>query len=142
MSDLKSIKNDADLEKSLKRIEEIFFAKEGTPEETELEELVTKVRAYEEARFPKELPEPIEAIKFMMEQGAYSPEDLTSSTVTCSQLLDVLDRIRPLSFEIAESLSKQLDISIEILWPNGGLPEEPANSVEESNLRALGTTPD
>ena len=139
MSDLQAIRSDADLEKALTRIEEIFFAEEGTPEEKELEDLASKVRVYESVQFPRRMPEPIEAIKFMMEQGAYLPEDLVCSAVRHSELLELLAGTRSLSFEMARAFGEQLGIPIEILWPHN---EHTAEFPKEGTLPAVGTTPD
>lgn len=65
---LKPIKTDADHEAALKEIESLWNAEEGTPEADHLEILTTLVEAYEEARFPMDLPDPIEAIRFRLEQ--------------------------------------------------------------------------
>ena len=139
MSELWEIESDADLERALARIEEIFFAEEGTPEDKELEDLVGRVRAYETARFPREMPDPIEAIKFTLELGAYLPDDLASSAVSYSEVFEVLSGTRPLSYEIANALSDNLGIPMEVLWPHSMHSAELAN---ETNLPAVGTTPD
>ena len=142
MSDIHSIRSDADLEKALARIEEIFFAEEGTSEESELEDLVSKVRTFEAGRFPRAIPVPVEAVKFMMEQGAYLPEDLASSAANRSEILEVLAGTRPLSFEMAQTFSERLAIPIEILWPHSEHPEELISSAEDATLPAVGSSTD
>lgn len=142
MSDLQAINCDADLEKALARIEEIFFAEEGSDEERELENLVSKVRAYESARYERKMPEPIEAIKFMMEQGDYLPEDLVCGAVSHSERLDVLAGTRSLSYEMASSLSDQLAIPLNILLPEVMQSAEKAGQGEGVDLPAVGTRPD
>ena len=117
MSEIRDIQTDADLEKALARVEEIFFADEGTSEERELEELTGKIRAYEVARFPREMPEPIEAIKFVMEQAGYEPTDLVSCIGSLADVQRVLAGDRPITLAIAERLHERLGIPLSLLWP-------------------------
>ena len=65
---IKPIKTKKDYAKALKRLEDIFDAKPGTPQGDELEVLGILIDNYENQHFPVELPDPIEAIKFRMEQ--------------------------------------------------------------------------
>ena len=128
--------------KALARIEAIFFAEEGSDEEGELENLVSEVRAYEAARHERKMPEPIEAIKFMMEQGDYLPEDLVCSAVSHSELLEVLEGIRSLSYEMASAISERLAIPLEILLPEVKHSTAIAGPDGGVGLPAVGTTPD
>lgn len=142
MSDLHAIQSDADLEKALARVEEIFFAEEGTPEGQELEGLVKKITAYESTRFPREVPEPVEAIKFMMEQRAHLPEDLVCSAFSLSDFLEVLAGTRSLSIEMATNISEQLAIPLEILWPESENSLEGGDTGEKTALPTIGTALD
>lgn len=72
----KIIKNDADHQDALERIDEIFNARPGTPESDELELLVHLVEEYEESAYPIPLPDPVEAIRFRMEQEGLKQADL------------------------------------------------------------------
>jgi HTH-type transcriptional regulator/antitoxin HigA len=72
---LKSIKNKKEYHLALKRLELIFNAKPGTDEGAELEVLGTLVGKYEEMHFPIDIPDPIEAIKYRMEQMGLSQND-------------------------------------------------------------------
>lgn len=74
--DIKPIKNEADYQSSLARLDEIFDANINTPEGDELEVLGILIDKYENEHFPIDLPNPIEAIKFRMEQMNYSQNDL------------------------------------------------------------------
>ncbi len=142
MSELQAIESDAELGEALARVEEVFFAEEGTPEAQELEDLVSKIRAYEATRFPRKMPDPIEAIKFVIEQGAYQPEDLASSAIPHSDILEVLAGRMPLSFEMASTLSEQLAIPMELLWPRSENSTELGRPAKEAHLPALGKAPD
>ena len=70
--EIKPIKSQKDYEDSLERLEMIFDATKGTPEGDELEILGLLIDTYEKEHFPMELPDPVEAIKFRMEQLGYS----------------------------------------------------------------------
>ena len=77
MADIKLIKTKDDYEKILKRIEEIFDSKPGTPAGDELELLVKIVEIYENEKYPMDLPSPVAAIKFRMEQQGLKSKDLS-----------------------------------------------------------------
>jgi len=73
---LKIIKAEAEYEAALERIEGIFNAKPGTQEGAEMKQLVYLVEQYENEKYPIECPDPIEAVKFRMEQQGLKPGDL------------------------------------------------------------------
>ena len=73
---LKPIRNDDDLRAAFKRLELVYQAQEGTPEADEMEILVTLIEAYENKHFPISAEDPIEAIKFRMEQQGLTQKDL------------------------------------------------------------------
>jgi HTH-type transcriptional regulator/antitoxin HigA len=70
---VKPIRTDKDHREALKEIERLWSATEGTPEDDRLEVLVTLVDAYEEKRFPIDVPDPIDAIRFRLEQKGATP---------------------------------------------------------------------
>ena len=74
--DIKPIRNDGDYRAALKQIEPLMTAEADSPEGERLDVLTTLVEAYKQKRFPLELPEPVEAIKFRMEQMGLTPKDL------------------------------------------------------------------
>lgn len=76
MSYNKLIKTEVDYNNALKRIEQLFDAKAGTPEADELELLATLVELYEKEHFPIDAPDPVSAIKFRMEQEGLTNEDM------------------------------------------------------------------
>ena len=73
---IKPIRNDDDLRAAFARLEQIFHAPEGSPEADEMEVLVTLVQAYEDKHYPIGPADPIEAIKFRMEQQGLAAKDL------------------------------------------------------------------
>ena len=71
--DIKPIKREADYERALRRVEELWDSAESSAESDELEILATLIEAYEREHYPIDLPDPIEAIKFRLEQRAKTP---------------------------------------------------------------------
>jgi HTH-type transcriptional regulator/antitoxin HigA len=109
------IKTEADHAAALARIDAIFEARPGTPEGDELELLVHLVEEYEAARHPIDPPDPIEAIKFRMEQGGLKQVDLVSMIGNKSKVSEVLSGKRPLSLAMIRRLHKELGIPAHVL---------------------------
>ena len=120
------IKTEQDHEKALSRIEEIMDAKPGTAEIDELELLTTLVEMYEERCYPIGPPDPVEAIKFRMEQLGLTQKDMVPFIGSKSKVSEVLNEKRPLTLAMMRSLHKGLGISAEVLLKETGahFPEE------------------
>ena len=73
---IKPIRNDSDLQEAFKRLEIIFQSEEGTPEFDEMEVLTTLIEVYENKYYPISAANPIDAIKFRMEQQSLTPKNL------------------------------------------------------------------
>ena len=112
---LRMIKNDQDYQKTLKRIEELFDSKSNTPQGDELEILSFLVEDYENINYPIDFPDPIEAIKFKMEQMELNQKDLAKIIGLKSRASEILSRKRPMSINIIRKLSKALSIPADIL---------------------------
>jgi len=113
---LKLIKSKKEYQKSLNRLDEIFHSKKGTKENEELEVLVLIIQKYEEetvGQFPD--PDPVEAIKFKMEQMDMSQKDLGELIGLKSRASEILSRKRPMSINIIRKLSIALSIPADIL---------------------------
>lgn len=93
----------------------IFDAKSGTNESDELEILGILLENYENEHFPIELPDPIEAIKFRMEQLNYSQNDLAEVIGLKSRASEILNKKRKLSLEMIRKLTEKLHIPSEVL---------------------------
>lgn len=124
----KLIKTDADYRATLARIEEIFAAKPGTPEGDELELLVKLVELYEDEQFPIDLPDPITAIKFRMEQQGLKRKDLVPFIGSMPKVSEVLSGKRSLSLSMIRRLVNGLGIPAEVLLqePGAELPSDDA----------------
>ena len=94
---IKPIKTKADYRAALKVIESLMMAKANTPEGERLDVLVTLVEAYERKHYPLDLPDPVEAIKFAMEQRGLGVKDLVPIIGPANRVYEVLNRKRPLS---------------------------------------------
>ena len=109
--EIKPIKTEQDYSDALMRLEEIFDAKEGD----ELEVLGILIEKYEDENFPIDLPDPIEAIKFRMEQMDYSQNDLAKVIGLKSRASEILNKKRKLSLEMIRNLHSIMKIPTEVL---------------------------
>jgi HTH-type transcriptional regulator/antitoxin HigA len=112
---IKPIKNETDYEQALSRLEIIFDAKKGSSQGDELEVLSILIEKYENEYFPIGLPDPIEAIKFRMEQMGYNQTDLAKVVGLKSRASEILNRKRKLSLEMIRQLHESLKIPTEVL---------------------------
>ncbi len=112
---IKPIRNEADHEASLREIERLWGADERTPEGDRLEVLTTLVEAYEQAHFPMNAPDPIEAIKFRLEQQGEDKKALIGVIGNRTRVYEVLRRDRPLSLSMIRRLNQRLKIPAEVL---------------------------
>lgn len=112
---IRPIKNDSDHESALKRIQALMSAEAGTDEGDELDVLATLVDAYEAKHFPVEMPDPIEAIRFRMEQTGLERKDLEPFIGSRARVSEVLNKRRGLSLKMIRALHKELDIPLEAL---------------------------
>ncbi len=109
------IHTEADYNSVLNRIEEIFDAEAGTPEGDELEILGILVDEYEKRNFPIDAPDPIEALKFRMEQLGLSQSDLAQLVGSKSRASEILSGKRSMSLRVIRVLNRKLNIPAEIL---------------------------
>ena len=112
---VKPIKTEADHAAALARLEAVFDAAPGTPKGDEAEVLATLIQLYEEKHFPIELPAPLDAIRFRMEQQALKPKDLVPYLGSPSKVSEVLAGRRRLSLAMIRNLSTGLGIPAQVL---------------------------
>lgn len=113
--DIKAIKTEQDYNQALKRLEEIFHAEIDTPEGDEAEVLSILIEKYEDENYPIGMPDPIEAIKFRMEQMGMKQKDLAEVVGFTSRVSEILNRKRKLTLNMIRKLSDKLHIPTEIL---------------------------
>ena len=102
--DIKPIKTKAAYRAVLEEIETLMAAKYLTPEGERLDVLVTLVEAYEAKHYPIDLPDPVEAIKFAMEQRGLTVTDLVPMIGGTNRVYEVLNRKRPLTLQMIRRL--------------------------------------
>jgi HTH-type transcriptional regulator/antitoxin HigA len=112
---IKPIKTDADHAAALREIERLWGAGERTSEGDRLEVLTTLVEAYEQAHYPIDAPDPIEAIKFRLEQQGADKKSLIGVIGNRTRVYEVLRRDRPLSLAMIRRLNQTLNIPAEVL---------------------------
>ena len=113
--EIRPIKTDRDYHDVLKEIESLMAAEPDTPEGERLDVLVTLVEAYERKHFPLDLPDPVEAIKFVMDQRGLTIQDLEPMIGRANRVYEVLNRKRPLTLNMIWRLHKGLGLPAESL---------------------------
>jgi HTH-type transcriptional regulator/antitoxin HigA len=114
-AELKPIRSEADYDAAMEEIAELWGAKSGTPKGDRLDVLATLVDAYEAKHHAMDAPDPIEAIKFRMEQQGLTRRDLEGVIGTRTRIAEVLNRRRGLSIDMIRRLHDKLGIPAEVL---------------------------
>jgi len=123
--DIKPIRTGADYRRALKEIESLMVAVPKTPEGDKLDVLVTLVEAYEAKHYPLDLPDPVEAIKFEMEQKGLTVKDLEPMIGKSNRVYEILNHKRSLTLKMVWKLNQQLGIPAESLIKQHGSKEPP-----------------
>jgi HTH-type transcriptional regulator/antitoxin HigA len=111
----KVIKTEKDYQKAIKRLDLIFDAVRNTKQGDELELLSLLIDKYELEKVPIDFPDPIEAIKFRMEQLGYKQKDLAEALGLKSRVSEILNRKRKLTLDMIRKLNAELGIPTEVL---------------------------
>jgi len=135
MSSIKAIRNDADYQEALARIDALMDAEAGTPEGEELDVLTDLVEHYEEKSVPMGFPSAIAAIEFRLDQAGLTPRDLIPFIGSRAKVSEVFSGRRPLTMPMARALHEHLRIPAEVLLQrSGGALEEPLQGLEWSRF--------
>jgi len=120
--DIQPIRTEVDYKAALRQISTLMAADPdpGTPEGDRLDILTTLVQAYEARHFPIGAPDPVEAIKFRMEQGGLTVKDLEPIIGRSNRVYEVLNRKRPLTLAMIRRLHRGLGIPAEVLIAETG----------------------
>ncbi|MCB0803314.1 MAG: transcriptional regulator [Flavobacteriales bacterium] len=113
--DIRPIKTEQDYKTAISRIEELWGAKKDTPEGDEFDLMITLVESYEMKHYPIAPPDPIDAIKFRMEQMGMTNSDMVKYLGSQSRVSEILNKKRKLTLNMIKSLYKGLKIPAEIL---------------------------
>jgi len=113
--EIRPIRTKTDYERTLKEIESLWGAREGAPEGDRLDVLATLVAAYEERRFPMDPPEPLDAIRFRLEQQGLDSRALVGIIGSRSRVYEVMQGKRGLSLEMIRRLHQRFGIPTDVL---------------------------
>lgn len=117
---MKIIRNEKDYEEALSRMEKVFDAEPGTGEFDEMEVLALLIETYEDELYPMDLPDPIEAIKFRMDQEGLKQADLIPLIGSRSKVSEVLSGKTGLSLKMIRNIHRKMGISAEVLLRESG----------------------
>lgn len=131
--DIKPIREEADYERALRRVEELWDSPEGSVESDELDILTTLIEAYEREHYPIDLPDPVAAIKFRLEQKGKDSRALIGVIGQRTRVYEVMRGKRPLSLNMIRNLHEKLDIPAEVLI-------QPARRAGKVGAHRSGTT--
>ena len=112
---IKPIRSEKEYQNALIRLDEIFDAKSGSKEGDELEVLSILIDNYEKEHFPIDSPDPIDAIKFRMDQLGIKQKDLANIIGFKSRVSEIINKKRKLSLNMIRKLHHQLNIPTEVL---------------------------
>ena len=115
MRNLRPLRSEKDYEQALAEVEGLWGAKAGTPRGDRLDILATLIDAYEAEHYPMDPPDPIEAIRFRMEQQGLTRKDLEKILGSRTRVSEVLGRKRGLSISMIRALHRKLGISADVL---------------------------
>lgn len=113
--EIQPIKNEVSYQAALMAVEGLMFAKLDTPEGDRLDVLVTLIQAYEAKHYPIDPPDPIEAIKFRMDQSGLAVKDLVPLIGPLNRVYEVLAHKRPLTLNMIRRIHKGMGIPAEVL---------------------------
>ena len=119
---IRPIRSARDHRAALKVIESLMGARRNTPDGERLDVLVTLVEAYERQKFPLDLPDPVEAIRFRMDQNGLTAKDLQPMIGRLNRVYEILNRKRPLTLDMIWKLHRGLGI------PADSLIKQPART--------------
>ncbi len=126
MKSVHLIRTETEYKAALARAEQLMEAEAGTPQGDELEHLAMVIEAYEDKHHPIELPDPIAAIQFRMEQEGLTNKDLAPYIGSSGKVSEVLSGERDLTLSMIRALHKHLGIPAEVLIQEAGgtIPED------------------
>ena len=117
------IKTEKDYNLALSRIEELMDAQKNTPEADELELLAALVEMYEDEHYPMDLPDPVDALKFRMEQLGLNQQGLVPFIGSRSKVSEVLNRKKPLTLAMFSSVNPERIFQTTCwMWTGPGFP--------------------
>lgn len=135
--DIKPIKSERDYEQALQRVESLWKSPEASPESDELDVLATLIEAYEREHYPIDLPDPVEAIKFRLEQQGKDSRALIGVIGQRTRVYEVLRGKRSLSLNMIRELHDKFGIPANVLIQPGRKTRKTAGRVTSRRLRSV-----
>jgi HTH-type transcriptional regulator/antitoxin HigA len=132
--DIKPIRSEADYERALRRVEKLWDSPKGSAGSDELDILATLIEAYERQHYPADLPSPVEAIKFRLEQQGKDTRALVGVIGQRTRVYEVMHGKRPLSLNMIRELHEKFDIPAEVLIRPARRSRKAANRRARSGL--------
>jgi HTH-type transcriptional regulator/antitoxin HigA len=134
--DIKPIKNERDYAQALRRVESLWKSPQGSPESDELDVLATLLEAYERDHYPMDLPDPVEAIKFRLEQEGKDSRALIGVIGQRTRVYEVLRGKRSLSLNMIRQLHDKFGIPANVLIQPGSKTRKPVAQRAARRLRS------
>jgi HTH-type transcriptional regulator/antitoxin HigA len=134
--DIKPIKNGRDYQQALRRVESLWKSPEGSAESDELDVLATLIEAYEREHYPIDLPDPVEAIKFRLEQEGKDSRALIGVIGQRTRVYEVLRGKRSLSLNMIRELHDKFGIPASVLIQPGRKTRKSAGRRTSRRLRS------
>ncbi|HEY6307111.1 MAG TPA: transcriptional regulator [Candidatus Angelobacter sp.] len=138
---IRPIRSEADYDEALRRVEALWGSASGTPEGDELDVLVPLIEAYEREHYPIDLPTPIDAIKFRLEQQGKDYRSLVGVIGQRTRVYEVMRGARPLSLNMIRNLHSKLGIPADVLIQSPRPPRKRAKRASagrNKRTRAIG----
>ncbi len=137
---IRPIRSDHDYEQALQRVDALWGSAVGSPLGDELEVLVTLIEAYEREHYPVDLPNPLDAIKFRLEQSGKDLRSLVGIIGQRTRVYEVMRGDRPLSLKMIRNLHRELGIPAEVLIQPSRVPhrardQQPLTTTRRARLR-------
>jgi HTH-type transcriptional regulator/antitoxin HigA len=134
--EIKPIKNERDYEQALRRLESLWKSPEGSAERDELDVLATLIEAYEREHYPMDMPDPVEAIKFRLEQEGKDSRALIGVIGQRTRVYEVLRGKRSLSLNMIRELHEKFGIPANVLIQPGRSRGRPVGRRSSRRLRS------
>ena len=132
---IKPIRSDNDYKQALQRVEALWGSALGSQLGDELEVLVTLIEAYERERYPIDRPNPLEAIKFRLEQSGKNLRSLVGIIGQRTRVYEVMRGDRPLSLKMIRNLHRELGIPAEVLIQPSRKPRRARHQLRPTTTR-------
>jgi HTH-type transcriptional regulator / antitoxin HigA len=135
--EIRPIRSESDYDQALRRVNALWNSAPGSKEEDEMDVWVTLIEAYEQEHYPIDLPTPLDAIEFRLEQSGKTYKDLIGIIGQRTRVYEVMRGARPLSLRMIRNLHRRLEIPAEaLIQPSKRKPQRVAARRSAKDVRA------